>query len=81
MDPEARTYKKSLESLTTAVMCHLALLDKVMKEPESPERGKKIAQLCNALDVANDQVRYSVLGVDFRKDNKDKAYEKALKSK
>jgi len=52
-----------------------------MKEPESSERGQKVAKLCNALDMANDQVRYSVLGVDFRKDNKDKAYEKALKSK
>ncbi len=81
MDPEARKYKKALEGLTTAVMRHLALLDKVMKEPESPERGKKIAQLSNALDVANDQVRYSALGIDYRKDNKDIAYEKALKSK
>jgi hypothetical protein len=81
MDAEARKYKKALEGLTTAVMRHLGMLDKVMKEPESPERGKKIALLCNALDMANDQVRYSELGVDFRKDNKAKAYEKALKSK
>jgi predicted transcriptional regulator len=81
VDAEARKYKKALEGLTTSVMRHLALLDKVMKEPESSERGQKVAKLCNALDMANDQVRYSVLGVDFRKDNKDKAYEKALKSK
>ena len=81
MDAEARKLKKALTELTTAVMRHLAVMDKVMKEPDSKERGEKIALICNALDMANDSVRYSVLGVDFRKDNKDKAYEKALKAK
>jgi hypothetical protein len=38
MDAEARKYKKALEGLTTEIMSYLALLDKVMQEPESNER-------------------------------------------
>lgn len=69
---EARKYKKALTKLTGDVINAIAAIDLIMKERESPERGKKIAAVTNALEMANDSVRYSVLGVDFRTDKKAK---------
>lgn len=67
---EARELRGSLQALSDSVLLFLAALDQAMKGPEGEERGKRIAHLCNQLDLANDRVRFSALGVDFRKDDK-----------
>lgn len=36
------------------VVCFLAKMDLLMRREESVDRGKKIAKLCNALELAND---------------------------
>jgi hypothetical protein len=69
---EARELRKQLESLAKAVMTYLAHLDVLMKEPSTEERGRKIARLCNALDMENDRARYFSLGVDYRTDTERK---------
>jgi hypothetical protein len=67
---DARNVKQHLKELSAAVTAHLKALDAEMALPSTPERGKRIAALANALDVANDRVRYFALGVDYRKDKK-----------
>lgn len=77
---DMRNLKTNLKALTDHVMRHLAWIDDEMKKPESPERGKRLAALANALDMANDAARYHALGVDFRKDNKDKERARVMRS-
>ncbi len=63
-----------LQDLSQAVTAHLEALDKEMKRPGAPsDRGKNIARIANALDLANDRVRYFALGVDYRTDKKGRA--------
>lgn len=76
MDKDTRKYKKALQVLSDNILLYLNQLDEVMARPESRERGEMIAKLANALDVANDSVRYHTLGVNWRKDDKKKAVEK-----
>lgn len=76
---EARKYKKELEKLSQSCFIFLRKLDEVMKLPESASRGRMIARLSNELEYANDKVRYHSLGVDYRKDNKDKLWERMKK--
>jgi hypothetical protein len=56
----ARKYKRALQELTAAV-------------PEGRGRGRLIANVANGLEMANDQVRYFTLGVDWRRDVKTRA--------
>jgi hypothetical protein len=77
---DARNLKTNLKALTDHVLRHLVWLDEEMKKPESPERGKQIAKLANVLEVANDSARYHGLGIDFRKDNKDKERARVMRS-
>lgn len=65
--------ERDLKGLSDHVLAFLFWLDKEMVKPESRERGSRVAKASNALDRANDLIRYSVLGVNFRKDDKDKA--------
>lgn len=69
---EALKYKKALKKLTDNVMLFIDELDKIMKNPSSISRGKKVAWLSNSLDMINDHVRYTDLNVDFKRDNKHK---------
>jgi len=43
-----------------------------MRQPESYGRGRLIAQVSNALEMANDHARYFGLGVDWRREVKAK---------
>lgn len=43
-------------------------IDAEMVKPSTPERGKRIGEALNALNMAVDQVRFFTLGVDFRRD-------------
>jgi len=63
------TYKKALKELTEAIIKFNIALDKVMKEPSSYERGKKIAKIQNFLDRENQTAMHFVLGYSFRKIN------------
>jgi hypothetical protein len=75
---ELRERTKALQDLSGAVTTFLALLDEEMKQPSTPERGKRIAALSNGLDRANDRARYFALGVDWRKDDKDAVRRRAV---
>ena len=77
---DIQNLRTNLKALTDHVMRHLVFLDREMKKPESMERGKRIAQLANALEMANDVARYTGLGIDFRKDNKDKERARVMRS-
>lgn len=67
---EIRSLKRHLRGLTAQVMTTINRIDHIMKMPESPTRGKLVAEAMNALEMSNDGARYFGLGVDFRKDRK-----------
>jgi hypothetical protein len=67
---EARKLRDSLTTLTTTVMQILGHLDNEMKKPSTVARGRRIAVLCNHLEIANDSARYFGLGIDYRTDQK-----------
>lgn len=50
----------------------LLLIDELMKLPSSPEKGKRIAKVCNEMEAANDSARYFGLGIDYHGDGKVK---------
>lgn len=74
-----RDKHKALQGLSDNVLLFLHQLDKVMRSPESKNRGAEVAKLCNALDLTNDQVRFGSLGVDFRADDKALVVARLLK--
>ena len=67
---ELRKIKKHLKNLTISVKQCLDAIDIEMKKPSSNERGKRIAKICNVLEMENDSARYFGLGIDYRKDKK-----------
>lgn len=75
MERAAAHYRRNLKKLTESVVAFLGQLDVLMNQPSTVERGKKIALLCNSMEMVNDGVRYGALGIDFRKDKKSKRYE------
>jgi len=66
----AKENAKALKELSAAVTIAINGIDLAMKGPSTPERGKQISQIMNALDFANDRARYFHLGVDWRTDKK-----------
>ncbi len=69
-DAAAKGLRKHLQSLTGAVLKALNELDVLMKQPSTEARGRAVAKVQNALEMANDSARYFGLGVDYRKDRK-----------
>ena len=63
---KVREQHKALADLVSCVEQFLKLLDQEMKKPSSLERGRKIAQLATALEIAKDSARFGALGIDFR---------------
>lgn len=59
--------KKSLLEHTNCLIKISKGVDIVMKEKESYERGKKVAQLMNQLDFTNDHIRHYELKIPFKK--------------
>ena len=57
-----------LAHLCASTRTALAEIDAAMAKAPEAERGKKVAAICNALEMVNDQVRYFTLGIDYRKD-------------
>lgn len=74
---EVRRQQRKTKQLTDCVMLMLADLDALLEaRRDLPDQvGRDIARWANALDMANDSVRYSN-GVDFRKDDKARAVKK-----
>jgi len=70
LTPAEKKMRNALVVLTEAVKKHIAALDAEMKQPPDGERGKRIARLCNTLEMANDAARYLTLNVDYRTDKK-----------
>lgn len=70
---DAKKYRKHLVDLTAAVKYALSALDNIMKGPSTSDRGKRVAAVCNALEMTNDRARYFGLDVDWRKDKKPRA--------
>ena len=53
---EAKKLRKALTNLTGYVHSFLILLDYEMKKPSTPERGRRIADLANKLELKNDMI-------------------------
>jgi len=79
---EARDLRKQLQHLSDAVLLHLHALDTGIGAEKTLPRdiGSKMAKIANTLDMENDRIRFSALGVDFRKDDKAKAVAKLMRS-
>ncbi len=58
-----KEYKKHLISLTKTVAQFLTAFDIIMKEKSTALRGKKLAKICNALDMSNDSAMH--FGLDY----------------
>jgi glucose-6-phosphate-specific signal transduction histidine kinase len=72
---QARETTASLKQLSQSCFVFLRRLDDLMKTTKVElTTGKAIAHLANELELANDRIRYGSLGVDFRKDDKDKEW-------
>ena len=70
--------KQYLINLTSTVAKGLTAIDRIMKKPASVDRGRRIAKVCNALDIANDAAMHFCLNYDFEKINKIKKLENDL---
>jgi hypothetical protein len=75
---ENRKLKKNLKDLTKCVGDVLACIDKEMSQPSTNKRGKRIAKLANALDMANDSALHFGLGLSFKEINKVKNMTKEM---
>jgi hypothetical protein len=62
---EIRQLKARLKKLSAAVVVCLEAFDREMKKPPSPERGSRIARICNALELENDGVLHFALSMSF----------------
>lgn len=66
--PNEKKLRRKLAEMTEQVRGFLAMVDKLMEEPSTPARGRRLAELCNRLSLYNDGVRYFWCNVDYRKD-------------
>ena len=57
---------KKLRAFTDYVKAYLRALDAQMDLPSTPERGRRIAQLSNMLEMTTDRLRFGLLDIDFR---------------
>lgn len=57
-----RELKRQLRELTKAVSACLAAIGSEMARPSTPERGKRIAAVCNHLNLQNDMAKRFGLG-------------------
>lgn len=69
---EERKARKSLGNLIASVRVFEEQMDALFSDHDmdTVERGKKVANLLNALALVNDQCLYFGLGFDFRRDIK-----------
>jgi len=67
-----RQLRIALGRLIVCVRQFDVIMDTLMAQPSSVDRGKRIAYAMNALNLANDRALYHGLGFDFRKDDRRK---------
>lgn len=69
---ELRSLRTALRHLTEQNLLFINVIDTTIGTDRTmpPEVGRKLAALCNDLEMKTDQVRFSKLGVDFRDDDK-----------
>jgi hypothetical protein len=60
-------YRRHLCSLTQAVAAAIKAFDEVAKEPQSVERGRKLAKIMNLLEMSNDSARHFGLGENLKR--------------
>jgi hypothetical protein len=77
---QVRTARAALKELTRAVSLACAQLDQVMTHPESQARGKRVAAIVNALDLANDRALHFALTQSFAVIAREKKRLKALEN-
>ena len=65
MEKEARKYRTALRELTRSTASFIAAMDKIMKEPSTPERGQKIAKALNWIQMQNDSALHFTLGYSW----------------
>lgn len=58
-------YEARLKELTITIIDCLEALEITMREPESSQRGSRIAKISNALQFANDAAMHITLGMEF----------------
>lgn len=63
----ADQHKKMLIALTNFIIRFENAMDKEMKKPSTPERGRRIARLTNALTIQNQKALRFGLGYSFKK--------------
>lgn len=63
--------EKYLTTLVTACETHLRHMEKEMHRPSSPERGGRIARLCNALEFSKDSAKHFGLNLPLTSTRSD----------
>ena len=64
---EARRYRDGLAEFVLTVTAFLAAFDKIMQEPSTVERGRRLAAIANRLEMSKDLIRLHILGHNLRK--------------
>ena len=59
--------KKDSSTLIGQINWYLILLDNVMLEKESYDRGKKVAEISNRISIELDKFMHFTMGVSFKK--------------
>jgi hypothetical protein len=70
---ERRTTKKlraELRALVATCESCLSALDREMKQPSNEQRGKRVAYICNQLELQKDMAKHFGLGMPLRADKK-----------
>jgi len=70
---QLRKARQDLRALTQAVSLALARLDHLIAPPTASARGPQLAQVVNALDLANDAALHFGLGQSFPTIAREKA--------
>ena len=64
---EARRYRDGLAEFVLTVAVFLRDFDTLMREPVTVERGRRLADLANRLEMSKDMIRLHILGHNLRK--------------
>ncbi len=76
-----RKLKKYLKLLSTTVSVNLYIIDKTIgKDINIPKNvSKQLGRITNRLDLANDQVRHFIFGLDITQEGKERYAKKFIK--
>lgn len=63
-------FRRELVHCVKKIEEFLNALDVIMNSPSTVDRGKKVAALCNQLEMLKDQVKHFTLGLSLKKKSK-----------